>query len=94
MDYNKISDMNINDEETTNCVIDNEDTGKEETIGVVSNCENVYVRKYATCSCEALEVLPKDTEVVVDLENTVDGFYKIVTDSGVSGYIKKDFIEV
>lgn len=61
--------------------------------GVVVNCARLNVRKEPSKAAKVLRVFEKGNIVMVDLENSTEDFYKVLTPSG-EGYCMKDFIEV
>lgn len=63
-------------------------------IGIVINCVKLNVRKNADKDSEVLCVIEKDAEVIIDLENSTDEFYKVCTSSGVEGYCMIKYIEI
>lgn len=64
------------------------------TVGFVDNCEHLRVRKESNVDSEELCVINKLSEVVIDLDNSTDYFYKVKTSEGVEGYCMKKFITV
>jgi len=78
--------------------VDNEvvelSTEIEPLIGFVDDCERLRVRKESNVDSEELCILDKMSEVVVDLDNSTDYFYKVKTSEGVEGYCMKKFIKI
>lgn len=66
----------------------------EKVIGIVSNTPKLRVRKEPNVDSEILCLLDKDTEVNIDLENSAEFFYKIVTPAGLEGYCMKEYITI
>lgn len=64
------------------------------TVGFVDNCERLRVRKESNVDSEELCIINKLSEVVIDLDNSTDYFYKVKTSEGVEGYCMKKFITV
>lgn len=64
------------------------------TVGFVDNCECLRVRKESNVDSEELCIINKLSEVVIDLENSTDYFYKVTTSEGVEGYCMKKFITI
>ena len=62
------------------------------TVGFVDNCECLRVRKESNVDSEELCIINKLSEVVIDLDNSTDYFYKVTTSEGVEGYCMKKFI--
>lgn len=65
-----------------------------ETVGFVDNCERLRVRKESNVDSEELCIINKLSEVVIDLDNSTDYFYKVTTSEGVEGYCMKKFITI
>ena len=63
-----------------------------ETVGFVDNCERLRVRKESNVDSEELCIINKLSEVMIDLDNSTDYFYKVTTSEGVEGYCMKKFI--
>lgn len=64
------------------------------TVGFVDNCECLRVRKESNVDSEELCIINKLSEVVIDLDNSTDYFYKVTTSEGVKGYCMKKFITI
>ena len=64
------------------------------TVGFVDNCECLRVRKESNVDSEELCIISKLSEVVIDLDNSTDYFYKVTTSEGVEGYCMKQFITI
>lgn len=64
------------------------------TVGFVDNCERLRVRKESNVDSEELCIINKLSEVVIDLDNSTDYFYKVTTSEGVEGYCMKKFITI
>lgn len=65
-----------------------------QTVGFVDNCECLRVRKESNVDSEELCIINKLSEVVIDLDNSTDYFYKVTTSEGVKGYCMKKFITI
>lgn len=65
-----------------------------DTIAVVVGCVRLNVRDEANSQAAILTTIPVDTEVMVDLINSTDKFYKVCTASGIEGFCMKQFIEL
>ena len=64
------------------------------TVGFVDNCVCLRVRKESNVDSEELCIINKLSEVVIDLDNSTDYFYKVTTSEGVEGYCMKKFITI
>lgn len=65
-----------------------------QTVGFVDNCECLRVRKESNVDSEELCIINKLSKVVIDLDNSTDYFYKVITSEGVEGYCMKKFITI
>lgn len=64
------------------------------TIGVVSCCNRLRVRKFPNLNAPVLCELDVNTEVMIDMKESANGFYKVCTETGIDGYCMKKFITV
>lgn len=62
--------------------------------GFVSGCERLNVRKEPKINATIVCVLNKDADVIIDVDESTDSFYKVCTEAGAEGYCKKDFITI
>lgn len=63
-------------------------------LGVVSGCQKLNVREEASTEADVVCEILKDTEVMIDEENSTNDFYKICTGAGVEGFCMKKFIAI
>lgn len=66
----------------------------EPTIGFIDGCDRLNVRKESTKDSEVLCILDKLVEVTIDLSNSTEDFYKVMTSEGIEGYCMKKFITI
>ena len=66
----------------------------EEVKGYLTNCSKLNVRSKADKNAAVLCILSDDAEVIIDLENSTNEFYKVCTSAGVEGYCMKNFIAI
>lgn len=71
-----------------------EQLNKEPTIGFIDGCDKLNVRMESNKDSEVVTILDNATEVTIDLDNSTDNFYKIMTSEGVEGYCMKKFITI
>lgn len=64
------------------------------TVGIITNCTKLNIRKEPAMTAEILCVVDSRTEVIVNLDESTDDFYKVCTAAGVEGYCVKHFITV
>lgn len=63
-------------------------------IGVVSGCEKLNVRQEASIKSNPVCVINKNDPVVIDVRESVDGWYKVYTETGVEGFCMKQYITI
>ena len=61
-------------------------------IGTVVDCVRLRVRESASSNAEVICEIPKDSEVMVDENESTEEFYKVCTESGAEGFCMKKFI--
>lgn len=61
--------------------------------GIV-NCELLNVREEPSVESEVLTILKKNSEVMIDFDESTEDFYNICNEAGIEGYCMKQFIEV
>lgn len=69
-------------------------TQKESVLGLVRDCANLRVRKAPDDKAEVLGIVPVDTEVMIDEEESTGEFYKVYTDSGLEGFCMRQYIAI
>lgn len=70
-----------------------EEAPNETAFGIVS-CEALNVREAPDVESNAITVLHKDSEVMIDMNMSTEEFYSICTEAGVEGFCMRQFIEV
>lgn len=60
--------------------------------GVVTECVRLNIRETPDRDGKVVAIIDLLTDVVVDLENSTDEFYKISTATGVAGFCMKKYI--
>lgn len=63
-------------------------------IGTVVDCVRLRVRESASSNAEVICEIPKDSEVMVDENESTEEFYKVCTESGAEGFCMKKFISL
>ncbi len=88
------------EQKETNEMIENAEELATETVeqtapafGLV-NCALLNVREEPSAESEILTVLKKDSEVMIDFDESTEDFYSICNEAGIEGYCMKQFIEV
>ena len=60
--------------------------------GVVTECVKLNIRETPSADGDVVAIINLLTDVVVDLEDSTDEFYKISTATGVKGFCMKKYI--
>lgn len=81
-------------EEVVEEVAVEEPVKQEPTIGFVDGCDKLNVRIESNKDSGVAVILDKSTKIIIDLDNSTDDFYKIITSEGVEGYCMKKFITI
>lgn len=75
--------------------VENVNEEVESSIGIVTGCKKLYVRKEANKDSTALCIINEKEEVKVNLDDsTTEDFYKVCTSSGIEGYCMKKYITI
>lgn len=82
-----------------NQIIEDETTIEEqkeevECKGLVTGCSKLFVRTEPTKDCNPAGVINENDEVIIDMENSTNDYYKIVTTEGLEGYCLKTYIKM
>lgn len=62
--------------------------------GFVSGCEKLNVREEPNKNADVVCVIEKNANVIIDVDDSTDSFYKVCTEAGAEGYCMKDFITI
>lgn len=89
MSKKNIKQNNVNVEE----VVENNIEETTPITGIVSNCDKLNVRKEASDKADVLTVIKKDTNVVIDKDESPRGWYKVSVNN-ISGYCMKKYISI
>ena len=72
-----------------------QETKEESTVGVVANCDRLRLRSEPnTDEANIIRSLDVGTALVVDLNESTEGFYKVYTEDGAAGYCMKPFVNI
>lgn len=71
-----------------------EDKSDEEIIGIVTECLKLNIRKEPNKDSEVIAVVNCTDNLVIDAENSTDGWYAVATVSGIDGFCMKKFIAI
>lgn len=86
-----IADIVTNEEDKK--VLEPVKSKKKKTIIGVVNCDQLFLREEPDRESDALNVLVKDSAVVIDEDGSTSDFYKVVA-NGIVGYCVKEFITI
>ena len=65
-----------------------------EVIGKISGFEKLYVRKEASKDSEPVGIVTDKDDILIDVTNSTDDFYKVITSNGLEGYCVKEFVKI
>lgn len=63
-------------------------------VGIVTGCKKLNVRSAASLASKAVCVINENDVVVIDMKESVDGWYKVCTEAGVEGFCVVQYITV
>lgn len=62
--------------------------------GVVSGCDQLYIRSEASAKSEPLGIIKRDDILMIYEEESTDDFYSVCTETGLTGFCMKKFISI
>ena len=65
-----------------------------EVIGKISGFEKLYVRKEASKDSEPVGIVTDKDDLSINVANSTDDFYKVITSNGLEGYCVKEFVKI
>lgn len=99
--YNKISTKHAVENETpVTPAVPEADAKIEEpevkptSIGIVVKCGKLNIRKRPTVESDAICEAPIKSELMIDIEESTDDWFKVCTAAGSEGFCMKQFVEV
>ena len=66
----------------------------EVTTGIVVDCFKLNIRREATLSSDIVNVVPVNTKLVIDVENSTASWYAVLLDGGKRGFAMKQFVKI
>lgn len=69
-----------------------ETTKKKLTTGTVTECVKLNIRKEPSIKADVIEKVPVMTELQIDNDASVEGWYAVHTKSGNNGFCMKQFV--
>ncbi len=62
--------------------------------GIVTNCLRLNIREKPSKTAKAICVVDAFCELLIDPNESVDGWFKVYTEAGCEGYCMKEFVAV
>ena len=62
-------------------------------MGIVVNCEKLNVRNEPDKNADIVQIIDASSKVEISLNDSTDEFYKVYTETGMSGYCKKQYVK-
>lgn len=90
----EVEDIVLNNEVVEEAAVTEPEPPEEPKYGIVDNCTSLYVRSKPHKNADPICTLDYLSEVMVNLNESNDVFYKVYTASGIEGYCMKDFIKL
>ena len=93
----EVNDGELEEEEAVNVeeLLETEDAVEEETVvGVVIGCEKLNIRKEPAINSDVLCIVPVNTVLVIDVNESTNEWYSVITESGCNGYCMKKYVRV
>ena len=81
-------------EESTNEIEETKEEVTEEVIGKIIEFEKLYIRKEANKYSEPVGIVTDKDYLSIDIMNSTDDFYKVITSNGLEGYCVKEFVKI
>lgn len=76
-------------------LLETEDAVEEETVvGVVIGCEKLNIRKGPAINSDVLCTVPVNAVLVIDMNESTNEWYSVITESGCNGYCMKKYVKV
>lgn len=76
-------------------LLETEDAVEEETVvGVVIGCEKLNIRKGPAINSDVLCTVPVNAVLVIDVNESTNEWYSVITESGCNGYCMKKYVRI
>lgn len=86
-----IADIVTNEEDKK--ILEPVKTKKKKTVIGIVNCDQLFLREEPDKESDALDILLKDSAVIIDEDGSTATFYKVAA-RGIVGYCVKEFITI
>lgn len=64
------------------------------TVGVVVGCKRLNIREEPGKESEVVDIVPVETELLIDSDFEHELFYSVLTPDGIDGYCMKEFVDI
>lgn len=64
------------------------------SLGIVTDCRLLNVRKEANADSPIICVIPALSELMIDVDESTSDFYKVCTAAGVEGYCVRKYVAI
>lgn len=63
-------------------------------IGIVVGCKRLNIREEPSKEAEVVDIVPVETELLIDPDFEHELFYSVLTPDGIDGYCMKEFVDI
>lgn len=63
-------------------------------IGSVVGCKRLNIREEPSKTAEVVDIVPAETELLIDSDFEHELFYSVLTPDGIDGYCMREFVDV
>lgn len=67
---------------------------KKECLGTVTGCSSLLIREKPDKDASIVAAVAAGSELMVDRENSANGFYKVYNAAGIEGYCMKQYVNL
>lgn len=64
------------------------------TIGIVTNCKALVMRSKPEADAEIISVMTEGVELIIDMKNSTENFYRVANELASVGYCRKEFVKI
>lgn len=64
------------------------------TVGVVVGYKRLNIREEPSKESEVVDIVPVETELLIDSDFEHELFYSVLTPDGIDGYCMKEFVDI
>ena len=66
----------------------------EELVGIVTDCQNLNIRNVSNLDADVICTVQALSELMIDVNESTDEFYKVYTAAGVEGYCVRKYVAI